>query len=405
MICRPNNLISRPCPFFSSFPLLPAFSQAEGSPAALSVCVGGSRGAAAREVKAVIPEALACPWRREGQHPPSLRPRSRSSHPPASPKLNVNRGSWGRHTPPLPGPSRLPRPLSAGEPAWCGGGCCRGRGELCVTAPAGDFAILRSGPGEEEPAALQPLPLRHHFGHPAGTCFGVSTDFQEGRVSPLTRARAATCLCHSDLSHMTLRCLEPSGNGAEGTQNQWGTAGSAEEPSPEAACLAKALRELGQTGWYWGSMTVNEAKEKLKEAPEGTFLIRDSSHSDYLLTISVKTSAGPTNLRIEYQDGKFRLDSIICVKSKLKQFDSVVHLIDYYVQMCKDKRTGPEAPRNGTVHLYLTKPLYTAAPSLQHLCRLTINKCTGTIWGLPLPTRLKDYLEEYKFQLNGMMPR
>nr|XP_012630723.1 suppressor of cytokine signaling 2 isoform X2 [Microcebus murinus] len=197
---------------------------------------------------------------------------------------------------------------------------------------------------------------------------------------------------------MTLRCLESSGNGADGTRSQWGTAGSAEEPSPEAARLAKALRELGQTGWYWGSMTVNEAKEKLKEAPEGTFLIRDSSHSDYLLTISVKTSAGPTNLRIEYQDGKFRLDSIICVKSKLKQFDSVVHLIDYYVQMCKDKRTGPEAPRNGTVHLYLTKPLYTSAPPLQHLCRLTINKCTGTIWGLPLPTRLKDYLEEYKFQ-------
>ncbi|ERE92362.1 suppressor of cytokine signaling 2-like protein [Cricetulus griseus] len=197
---------------------------------------------------------------------------------------------------------------------------------------------------------------------------------------------------------MTLRCLEPSGNGADRTRSQWGTAGSAEEQSPEAARLAKALRELSQTGWYWGSMTVNEAKEKLKEAPEGTFLIRDSSHSDYLLTISVKTSAGPTNLRIEYQDGKFRLDSIICVKSKLKQFDSVVHLIDFYVQMCKDKRTGPEAPRNGTVHLYLTKPLYTTAPSLQHFCRLAINKCTGAIWGLPLPTRLKDYLEEYKFQ-------
>uniref|UniRef100_A0A8C6FPG6 Suppressor of cytokine signaling 2 n=1 Tax=Moschus moschiferus TaxID=68415 RepID=A0A8C6FPG6_MOSMO len=202
---------------------------------------------------------------------------------------------------------------------------------------------------------------------------------------------------------MTLRCLESSGNGAEGAQSQWGTAGPAEEPSPEAARLAKALRELSHTGWYWGSMTVNEAKEKLKEAPEGTFLIRDSSHSDYLLTISVKTSAGPTNLRIEYQDGKFRLDSIICVKSKLKQFDSVVHLIDYYVQMCKDKRTGPEAPRNGTVHLYLTKPLYTSAPPLQHLCRLTINKCTSTIWGLPLPTRLKDYLEEYKFQSFGLL--
>lgn len=234
---------------------------------------------------------------------------------------------------------------------------------------------------------------------PQGLVFGFALTSKKDACPALTPSRVATCLCRGDPSPMTLRCLEPSGNGAEGTQSQWGTAGSAEESSPEAAHLAKALRELSQTGWYWGSMTVNEAKEKLKEAPEGTFLIRDSSHSDYLLTISVKTSAGPTNLRIEYQDGKFRLDSIICVKSKLKQFDSVVHLIDYYVQMCKDKRTGPEAPRNGTVHLYLTKPLYTSAPPLQHLCRLTINKCTGTIWGLPLPTRLKDYLEEYKFQV------
>ncbi|XP_057599579.1 suppressor of cytokine signaling 2 isoform X1 [Hippopotamus amphibius kiboko] len=272
-------------------------------------------------------------------------------------------------------------------------------GKLCVTAPAGDFAIRAPGPGEEEAAAPHPLPLHHHFGDFQGLVLGSPLTSKKDACPSLTPARAATCLCRGDPSPMTLRCLEPSGNGAEGTQSQWGTSGSAEEPSPEAARLAKALRELSHTGWYWGSMTVNEAKEKLKEAPEGTFLIRDSSHSDYLLTISVKTSAGPTNLRIEYQDGKFRLDSIICVKSKLKQFDSVVHLIDYYVQMCKDKRTGPEAPRNGTVHLYLTKPLYTSAPPLQHLCRLTINKCTGTIWGLPLPTRLKDYLEEYKFQV------
>lgn len=47
---------------------------------------------------------------------------------------------------------------------------------------------------------------------------------------------------------MTLRCLEPSGNGADRTRSQWGTAGLPEEQSPEAARLAKALRELSQTG-------------------------------------------------------------------------------------------------------------------------------------------------------------
>ncbi|KAK2534937.1 Socs2 [Columba guinea] len=149
-------------------------------------------------------------------------------------------------------------------------------------------------------------------------------------------------------------------------------------------------------GWYWGNMTVAEAKERLQDASEGTFLVRDSSHSEYLLTISVKTSAGPTNLRIEYQDGKFRLDSITCVRSRLKQFNSVVHLIEYYVLMCKDRT---ETPSNGTVHLYLNKPLYTSAPSLQHRCRITINKCTNQIWDLPLPTRLKEYLKEYQYQV------
>ncbi|KGL74419.1 Suppressor of cytokine signaling 2, partial [Tinamus guttatus] len=152
-------------------------------------------------------------------------------------------------------------------------------------------------------------------------------------------------------------------------------------------------------GWYWGNMSVAEAaeaKERLQDAPEGTFLVRNSSHSEYLLTISVKTSAGPTNLRIECQDGKFRLDSITCVRSRLKQFNSVVHLIEYYVLMCKERT---ETPSNGTVHLYLNKPLYTSAPSLQHRCRVTINRCTNQIWELPLPTRLKEYLKEYQYQV------
>lgn len=117
-----------------------------------------------------------------------------------------------------------------------------------MTAPAGDFAIRPLGPGEEEPAAPHPLPLHHHFGYSAGTRFGVLTDFQEGRVplsDPSSGGHLSLPLCPSP---MTLRCLEPSRNGAEGTRSQWGTAGSAEEPSPEAARLAKALRELSQTG-------------------------------------------------------------------------------------------------------------------------------------------------------------
>lgn len=67
-------------------------------------------------------------------------------------------------------------------------------GKLWVTAPAGDFAICPPGPGEEEPAAPHPLPLHHHFGYSAGTCFGVPTDFQEGRV-PFSDPCAGGHLC------------------------------------------------------------------------------------------------------------------------------------------------------------------------------------------------------------------
>ncbi|KAM9845646.1 suppressor of cytokine signaling 2 isoform 2-T3 [Aulostomus maculatus] len=169
--------------------------------------------------------------------------------------------------------------------------------------------------------------------------------------------------------------------------------------------ISLAMKDLKNTGWYWGSLTANEAKEILQDATEGTFLVRDSSQRDYLYTISAMTSAGPTNLRIEYKHGKFKLDSVVLVKPKLKQFDSVVHLVEHYVQLSRssDKAAAtscqPSVPPNGTVQLLLTKPVYTATPLLQHLCRIAINRTTRRIQDLPLPNRLKDYLMDYTYNV------
>ncbi|XP_076862563.1 suppressor of cytokine signaling 2 [Brachyhypopomus gauderio] len=170
----------------------------------------------------------------------------------------------------------------------------------------------------------------------------------------------------------------------------------------EMGRISAAMRDLKNTGWYWGRLTANEAKEILQDASEGTFLVRDSTQRDYLFTISAMTSAGPTNLRIEYKEGKFKLDSVVLVKPKLKQFDSVVHLVEHYVQLsrtsCKGG-TAPLVPPNGTVQLLLTTPVYTAIPSLQHLCRIAINKTTRQVQELPLPNRLKDYLTDYTYNV------
>ncbi|XP_008297075.1 suppressor of cytokine signaling 2 [Stegastes partitus] len=168
--------------------------------------------------------------------------------------------------------------------------------------------------------------------------------------------------------------------------------------------VALAMKDLRNTGWYWGSLTANEAKEILQDASEGTFLVRDSSQQDYLFTISAMTSAGPTNLRIEYKHGKFKLDSVVLVKPRLKQFDSVVHLVEHYVQLSRtsDKANSEPAAAaapNGTVQLLLTKPVYTATPSLQHLCRIAINRRTRRVQDLPLPNRLKDYLTDYAYNV------
>ncbi|XP_062928362.1 suppressor of cytokine signaling 2 [Mobula hypostoma] len=164
--------------------------------------------------------------------------------------------------------------------------------------------------------------------------------------------------------------------------------------------VSAAMADLRRAGWYWGALNANEANEKLKEAAEGTFLVRDSSHRDYFLTISVKTVWGPTNLRIEYQDGKFRLDSVILAKPKLQQFDSVVHLVEYYVILCQMIQNAQHlAPQNRSVQLQLTKPLYNETPTLQHFCRINIHKATKRIHELPLPTKLKKYLLEYKYQV------
>ncbi|KAJ8373374.1 hypothetical protein AAFF_G00265620 [Aldrovandia affinis] len=169
--------------------------------------------------------------------------------------------------------------------------------------------------------------------------------------------------------------------------------------------IGAAIKDLKKTGWYWGSLKANEAQEILQDASEGTFLLRDSSQQDYLFTISAMTSAGPTNLRIEYTEGKFKLDSVVLVKPKLEQFDSVVHLVEHYVLLSRTCGRGggqlspSPAPHSGTVRLLMTTPVYEATPSLQHICRVSINKAGGRIQDLPLPNRLKDYLTDYSYHV------
>lgn len=182
------------------------------------------------------------------------------------------------------------------------------------------------------------------------------------------------------------------------------------DPTKDLRAIASTFCYLDASGWYWGSITAGEAHSVLQGAVEGTFLVRDSSHPRYMLTLSVKTGRGPTNVRIEYSHGRFRLDSSSPARTRLLTFPDVPSLVQHYVGSGRTQEASekdekdcnvPLVPKDNAVLLKLKRPLHRpqAFPSLQHLTRLAINKSTTCPEKLPLPRPLLQYVQDYPFQL------
>ncbi|XP_037534789.1 cytokine-inducible SH2-containing protein-like [Nematolebias whitei] len=183
------------------------------------------------------------------------------------------------------------------------------------------------------------------------------------------------------------------------------------DPVEDLRCITTNFQYLQASGWYWGSISASEAREALLTKSEGTFLVRDSSHPQYMLALSVKTRCGPTSVRIEYKKGCFWLDSTSSHLPHLQTFPDVLSLIQHYTlsgQTTQDlssvqPQTKPDpvkrADKDNSVPLKLGHPLHSLQgfPSLQHLTRLTINKHTNCTDQLPLPKPLLHFLQNYPF--------
>lgn len=203
--------------------------------------------------------------------------------------------------------------------------------------------------------------------------------------------------------------------------------------------LAATMRALQTSGWYYEGLSWQESAEALQSTSPGTFLVRDSSDPRFLFSLSVQTERGPTNVRLHYVCGKFRLDAEPRLAPLMPLFECVVSLMEYYIEATKGRLrvTGGEEEnyRKGSKgnhlrhkevwvdarghmysHVLLTTPLFKKQqrPSLQHLARLSINRCLKAAGPpqfssrdsrsiavvtsqLPLPTLLKDYLQEYPY--------
>lgn len=174
---------------------------------------------------------------------------------------------------------------------------------------------------------------------------------------------------------------------SEGTcEGAWTAAG-------DSQVLMKTRHDLEESGWYYGALSWQQAATLLKDTSVGTFLVRDSASPQCLYSLSVQTAKGPTSARIHYSCGKFRLDCTGHSQKHMPEFNGVVELAQHYIhanssQVWVDHEGKTFSPIN------IRQPLRRKAPSLQHLCRLSLNSSVSEVKKV-LPPALRGFLDAY----------
>lgn len=101
--------------------------------------------------------------------------------------------------------------------------------------------------------------------------------------------------------------------------------------------LTSSLTYLQLSGWYHRGLSWKDAICLLMSSTVGTFLVRDSSDSQFFYSLSIQTKCGPTSIRIYYHNGEFRLDAEPHVAKFMPRFSCVLKLIQYYVESTKTR--------------------------------------------------------------------
>jgi len=98
---------------------------------------------------------------------------------------------------------------------------------------------------------------------------------------------------------------------------------------PARVNLSHTIRRLRMCGWYWGDITSNQANVVLRNAQNGSFILRDSTDACHLFTLSLKANNMVVSVRVAFSRGMFKLDS--WNQEDSPSFTSVVDMIDYYL--------------------------------------------------------------------------
>ena len=169
-------------------------------------------------------------------------------------------------------------------------------------------------------------------------------------------------------------------------------------------CLTLNKYLLEQCGFYYGAMNWSQSTELLKNTSEGTFLVRDSSDSRFLYTLSVQRTPedGPTSVRIHFANGKFYLDADEQIEDLMPKFDSVLDLINHYCNLSQNNCAKSHIWVDNKGHFYspicLKKPLKKDVPTLSHVARLAVHqsmKSQDLLPELNLPNQINNFLVKY----------
>ncbi|XP_029015602.1 suppressor of cytokine signaling 1a [Betta splendens] len=139
--------------------------------------------------------------------------------------------------------------------------------------------------------------------------------------------------------------------------------------------------KLERCGFYWGPLGVEDAHRMLRDAPLGSFLIRDSRQKDVFFTLSYHAKSGPVSVRIDYRRQRFSL------AGTQRAFPTLFALLEHYVSSPKRCLSGPYRKWE---------------PTLQERCRKRIVELCGGeshIPQLPLTHVVRDFLSDFPYKL------